>query len=432
MKDLFIEGIRNICCHVQKALFPIFYVATVCMLWSIIKNKIPQFTLYPIPHLYLWGFNVLTAISIILGILSIIMLLGLQLHKEEQKLIDIDFGKNKPVPKLLSVSTRDGVKTYELYSSKIPLSKYKENQEGIETALNMYVSIKQGKDKQHIVITGVSAKKGVPTMIEWNNTYLKNKDFVFNLGICLSDKENILLNIDHTPHILCGGSSGSGKSKILQLMLFQAIQKSAIVKLIDFKGGLDYASANWREKCDIITTPQAMNILLKEILIEMENRRSFLVKAKTPSIHEYNKKSDKKLQRIIIACDEIGECLDKSGLSKKDSEKLSIINSIERSLSTIGRQGRAFGIHLILCTQRPSSEIIKGEIKANLGYRIAGRCDKVLSQIILDNSDGAEQISPDSKGLFLTNGGKLFQAYYLPDDCFDVDNNKECSDISEK
>lgn len=432
MKDFFIAGMRNIRYHICKMLFPILYVATVCTLWSINKSRIPQFALFSIPHLYLWGFNVLTAISIVFGVLAIIMLFGLQLLKEEHKLIDIDFGKNKPAPKLLSISRQDGVTKYELFSSKIPLSRYKENQEDIETALNMYVSIRQGKDKQHTVITGVSAKKGVPTMIEWNNTYLKNEDFVFNLGICLSDKENVLLNIDHTPHILCGGSSGSGKSKILQLMLFQAIQKSAIVKLVDLKGGLDYASANWKEKCEIITTPQAMDDLLKEVLIEMENRRSLLVKAQTPNIHEYNQKADKKLQRIIIACDEIGECLDKSGLGKQDAEMLAIINSIERSLSTIGRQGRAFGIHLILCTQRPSAEIIKGEIKANLGYKIAGRCDKVLSQIILDNSDGAEQISPDSKGLFLTNGGKLFQAYYLSDDCFDVDNNKECSDISAK
>ena len=413
-------------------LFPILYIVTVCILWSINKSRIPQFTLLPIPRLYLWGFNCLTAISIIFGVLAIIMLLGLQLLKEEHKLIDIDFGKNKPAPKLLSKSKKDGVTKYELFSSKIPLSKYKGNQEDIETALNMYVSIKQGKDKQHTVITGVSAKKGVPTMIEWNNTYLKNDDFVLNLGICISDKNNILIDLSSTPHILCGGSSGSGKSKILQLILFQAIQKSAIVKLVDLKGGLDYSSKNWKNKCQIITTSQAMDDLLKEVLTEMENRRRLLLEAKATNIHEYNQKADKKLQRIVIACDEIGEALDKSGISKKDNEKLSLIDSIERSLSTIGRQGRAFGIHLILCTQRPSAEIIKGEIKANLGYRIAGRCDKVLSQIILDNSDAAEQISPDSKGLFLTNGGDLFQAYYLTDDCFDESNNSECSNMSEK
>jgi S-DNA-T family DNA segregation ATPase FtsK/SpoIIIE len=120
------------------------------------------------------------------------------------------------------------------------------------------------------------------------------------------------------------------------------------------------------------------------------------------------------LPRIIVACDEIAEVLDKTGLEKNEK---ALVEQIESKLSTIARLGRAFGIHLALATQRPSVEILKGQIKNNIGYRVCGRADKVLSQIILDNSDGADKISPNDQGMFLTNTGTLFKAYYIDDDC---------------
>lgn len=73
----------------------------------------------------------------------------------------------------------------------------------------------------------------------------------------------------------------------------------------------------------------------------------------------------------------------------------------------------------MLATQRPDKEILKGQIKDNVGYRICGRADKVLSQIILDNSDGADMIPQDAQGVFLTNTKVLFKAFYVHDDCLE-------------
>lgn len=118
--------------------------------------------------------------------------------------------------------------------------------------------------------------------------------------------------------------------------------------------------------------------------------------------------------------------LDKTGL---DKDQKAIINQIEAKFSTIARLGRAFGIHLIFATQRPDAEILKGQIKNNIGYRICGRADKVLSQIILDNSEASDKISPNDQGMFLTNTGVLFKAYYVEDDCLEgVDLDGEASD----
>jgi len=129
------------------------------------------------------------------------------------------------------------------------------------------------------------------------------------------------------------------------------------------------------------------------------------------------------LCRIIVACDEVAEVLDKTGL---DKDQKAIINQIEANFSTIARLGRAFGIHLIFATQRPDADILKGQIKNNIGYRICGRADKVLSQIILDNSEASDKISPNDQGMFLMNTGVLFKAYYVEDDCLEgVDINGE-------
>ena len=79
--------------------------------------------------------------------------------------------------------------------------------------------------------------------------------------------------------------------------------------------------------------------------------------------------------------------------------------------STLARLGRAFGIHLILATQRPDANILPGQIKNNLDFRVCGRADNVLSQIILDNTSAADQIPKDARGRFITGDGTVFQGY---------------------
>ncbi len=102
--------------------------------------------------------------------------------------------------------------------------------------------------------------------------------------------------------------------------------------------------------------------------------------------------------------------LDRTGRSKEDKELLA---QIESRLATIARLGRAFGIHLILATQRPDATIIPGQIKNNLDFRVCGRADNVLSQIILDNTSAAEQIPKDARGRFILGDGTVFQGYLL-------------------
>ena len=99
-------------------------------------------------------------------------------------------------------------------------------------------------------------------------------------------------------------------------------------------------------------------------------------------------------------------------LHKEQKEQVA---QVESRLATIARQGRAFGIHLILATQRPDANILAGQIKNNIDCRICGRADNVLSQIILDSTDAADRIPKTSRGRFLLHDGTVFQAFLFDD-----------------
>lgn len=164
----------------------------------------------------------------------------------------------------------------------------------------------------------------------------------------------------------------------------------------------------WQEWSKIIIDEQSLLETLTQIVEELEQRKTILRAEDCANIDEYNHNTGNDLRRIIFACDEIAEVLDKTGLDKCNKETVS---KIEAKLSVIARQGRAFGIHLILATQRPDATILSGQIRNNLDYRVCGRADNVLSQIILDSTAASEQIPKDAQGRFIMHDGTVFQGY---------------------
>ena len=192
----------------------------------------------------------------------------------------------------------------------------------------------------------------------------------------------------------------------------QAIKKDAVVCIADFKGGVDFPPV-WHEQCRMCFEEQTTLELLTELVEELENRKKKLSVSGQPNIDRYNEITGDNLRRYIFACDEIAEMLDKTGLTKEQKE---IVGKIESKLSMIARQGRAFGIHLILATQRPDANILSGQIRNNINCRICGRADNVLSQIILDSTAAADHIPKDARGRFLLHDGTVFQAYWFDDE----------------
>lgn len=314
-------------------------------------------------------------------------------------------------PLLLSKSidkNNSKIITLEFKTFGIPLSEWADNQDRIESALNIHIDeIYEGKNCRSVIVKCVDGENRLSDFIEWSENMLSKECFEIVLGEGYSGRVSV--NISKIPHMLIGGSTGSGKSILLKLVLMQCVKKGAKVYIADFKGGVDFPPI-WHIKCSLLTDEKTLYKVLVSITDELQNRKQILRTAGVANIDEYNRNAEKKLYRIVFACDEIAEVLDKTGLTKQQKDE---ILKIESELSLIARQGRAFGIHLVLATQRPDAGILNGQIRNNIDTRICGRADNVLSQIILDNTDASDKIAKSSQGRFLTNSGKIFQAYWF-------------------
>ena len=304
----------------------------------------------------------------------------------------------------------DTVEVLTFLNHGVYLAQFEDYREKLESALDInIVSVEQGTNNRTVRLRAVPASGALPAMLPWANRYLNNEDFVLVLGRGLAGL--VTVNLATTPHILLGGSTGSGKSVLLKLLVMESIKKGAVVCVADFKGGVDYPAV-WHEHCRFCLALEELVPLLDELLAILEERKRLFKNVGCANLGEYNAAMNEDLPRYIFACDEVAEVLDKTGLSKEQKEQVA---QVESRLATIARQGRAFGIHLILATQRPDANILAGQIKNNIDCRVCGRADNILSQIILDSTDAADRISKTSRGRFLLHDGTVFQAFLFDD-----------------
>ena len=302
------------------------------------------------------------------------------------------------------------VTVWEFRNQSIPLTAWEDKRAAIEAALDVtIIKIVFGKSKSRVLVYAVPTQTSLPEVLRWSDAYLSPDSFVLTLGESLMGP--VTVNLAYIPHILLGGSTGSGKSVLLKLLLMQSLRKGAEVYIADFKGGVDFPKV-WHQKCRMCFTEADLLYTLNQLVAVLEYRKGRLAETGCPNLDAYNEATGENLPRLVFACDEVAEVLDKTGRSKEDKELLA---QIESKLATIARLGRAFGIHLILATQRPDATIIPGQIKNNLDCRVCGRAESVLSSIILDNGSAAEQIPKDARGRFITGDGTVFQGFLFDD-----------------
>lgn len=297
----------------------------------------------------------------------------------------------------------------DFHATGIALDLWEDHQLAAESALNAYiVKVQEGQNRNHVLLHVVNSEGAFPNIAPWLDEYLSDKDGVLVLGVTVAGTQ-VTVELSNTPHVLIGGSTGSGKSVLMSLMLYQVMAKGDILYLADFKGGLDYNRPPWSGNCEIITTIDRAISVLDELVAELERRKSLLFDASCRNIAMYNGHTGAAMPRIVFGCDEVAELTDKTGLTNK--EEKAQIDHIIGQLSTIARQGRALGIHLILATQRPDANVLPGQIKNNIDFRACGRADNTLAIIILDNADAADMLPKDGHR-FMLSDGTIFLPYY--------------------
>lgn len=323
-------------------------------------------------------------------------------------------------PTLVDVSpdaTNSKIKILKFVSVGIPFGDWQDKKEEIQAALNITVAdIRQGSDNRHILIYAAPPVTSLPRTIHWPGDSFGST--VLALGESVMG--TVTVDLAQTPHILVGGSTGSGKTYLVLSLIFQALQKEMEVFIMDMKGGIDFPLSWKHSLCHYADTREAILAMLRNLTCELEERVEEFQSTerwsgrKCHNLDTYNTLNPgKEFTRIIIVCDELAEVTDTAGVDKPTKEQ---ITAIIGSLGTLARLGRAFGLHLIMATQRPDASTLPGQVKNNADVRICGRADLVLSQIVLDNGNAAD-LPKDIPGRFLCNlnNGTIFQGYVHPD-----------------
>lgn len=197
-----------------------------------------------------------------------------------------------------------------------------------------------------------------------------------------------------TPHLLTGGTTGSGKSVTLNSIILgmMSIYSPEQVQFlfIDPKKVEFTIYQNRIHTSAVVTDLGAVVEILTNMIDEMENRYSMFASVGATNLDEYIEITEERIHRIVIVFDEFADFMTQDPEMKKQ---------VENSILRLGQKARAAGIHLIICTQNPKADIINTNIRNNLGARLALRAaDATASNIILDEA-GAEKLA--GKGDFL-------------------------------
>ena len=177
------------------------------------------------------------------------------------------------------------------------------------------------------------------------------------------------VEINDTPHMLVAGSTGSGKSVCINCIIASILMRSrpeeVKLVLVDPKK-VEFSMYNGVPHllCPVVTNPKKASVALQNIVSEMERRYELFEHTKCKKISQYNEFCErnpeyKKLPYIVVIIDELADLM------------LVAAKEVEDSIMRITQMARAAGIHLIVATQRPSTDIITGVVKANIPTRIS-------------------------------------------------------------
>lgn len=207
----------------------------------------------------------------------------------------------------------------------------------------------------------------------------------------------IFMDINKTPHLLIAGSTGSGKSVCVNCIISSILMRAKPdeVKLIMVdpkKVELTMYNCIPHLLMPVITDPKKASAALQKVVDEMEKRYELFSDSKTKNIEGYNAKLRAQnellpvelqkplLPYIVVLIDELADLM------------LVASKEVEQSIMRITQMARAAGIHLIVATQRPSTDVITGVVKANIPSRISfAVSSQIDSRTILDHP-GAEKL----------------------------------------
>lgn len=227
-----------------------------------------------------------------------------------------------------------------------------------------------------------------------------------------------LLDIAKAPHLLVAGTTGSGKTIFLysiMVSLLEQFGKDEIEFLIVDPKQTDFVFfddlPNLYGGKVVTDADEALEMLNKINEIDKEERMKKIRACKSRDINSYNEKNpNNRMLRLVVIIDEYADLIQTAEMQGNRKE-------FERSLSMLAQKVRSLGIHLIIATQRPSTNIVTGVLKANIPYRISFRLPSHTdSQTILD-MPGAENLLGTGDMLVVTESDvKRMQGLFITEE----------------
>jgi S-DNA-T family DNA segregation ATPase FtsK/SpoIIIE len=210
------------------------------------------------------------------------------------------------------------------------------------------------------------------------------------IGVREDDGELLFLSPgrDHAPHTLIAGSTGSGKSILMQNIILAIAATNtpaqARIAIIDPKQGVDYFAFECLPHLDgaLVVDTAATIAKLEHLVAEMNARYSRFRTARCANLDEYNKSCSEadRLPVIWVIHDEFAEWM------MVDDYKAAVTNIVGR----LGVKARAAGIHLVFAAQRPDATVMPMQLRANLGNRLILKVDSAGTSEIALGEPGAE------------------------------------------
>lgn len=236
-----------------------------------------------------------------------------------------------------------------------------------------------------------------------NQSEFIDSDSPLNIAIGLDiDGKGVYTSIVKMPHGLVAGATGSGKSvcinTILMSLLFKYSPDNLKLMLIDPKM-VELSAYNELPHLitPVITDPKIATAGLKWAVEEMESRFVTFSNERVKDIVSYNDKVEREglletMPYIVIVVDELADLM------------MVASSSVEASIMRLTQKARACGIHLIIATQRPSTDVVKGTIKSNIPTRIAFSVSSYIDSMTIIDSAGADKLLGRGDMLFAESG----------------------------
>lgn len=265
--------------------------------------------------------------------------------------------------------------------------KVKRQLEAICVAVGTIAEMEFDELYPNIVIVRIVEKDFDP-IIPLNKEHLKDNEFLVGYT---RNGEAVYHEMERS--MLMGGASGMGKTDLIRFIIFQMLLQGYEIFIIDMKR-FSFSPFKRFPNLHIAKDLEGAKKLLKYAVAEMDRRADLIDKYDDRSL-------TKEFTKLAVIVDEAAEIAPAEYSDKADKE---IAQQCDKASSHIARLGRELKTTLLYTTQRPSREVINGQVKANVDTKIAFHTSTTSNSLILLDKPGAERIGSGNQGRCIYSG----------------------------